>query len=89
MLGISHSGVRLIKRTRTKTTNDTLQVLETFPFDLIQQISVTRAGSTLDLRLTKKRLTIHSHRVKSFLMSRIPFKSFDFPLDSKNQTING
>ncbi len=63
MLGISHSGIRLIKRSRTKTTNDILQVLETFSFDNIQQISSIRNGSTIDLRLTKKRLTIHSHRV--------------------------
>jgi hypothetical protein len=63
MLGISHTGIRLIKRSRTKTTTDILQVLETFSFDMIQQISPIRNGSTLDLRLTKKRITIHSHRV--------------------------
>jgi hypothetical protein len=63
MLGISHSGIRLIKRSRTKTSGDILQVLETFSFDVIQQVSPIRGGSTMDLRLTKKRLTIHSHRV--------------------------
>jgi hypothetical protein len=63
MLGISHSGIRLIKRSRTKTTGDILQVLDAFVFDNIQQISPIRNGSTIDLRLTKKRLTIHSHRV--------------------------
>jgi hypothetical protein len=63
MLGISHSGIRLIKRNRTKTSGDTLQVLESFLFDHIQQISPIRNGSTMDLRLTKKRITIHSHRV--------------------------
>ncbi len=63
MLGISHSGIRLIKRNRMKNTNDILQVLEIFSFDIIQQISTIRNGSTIDLRLTKKRITIHSHRV--------------------------
>ncbi len=63
MLGICHSGIRLIKRNRTKTSGDTLQVLESFLFDHIQQISPIRNGSTMDLRLTKKRITIHSHRV--------------------------
>lgn len=63
MLGVSHSGVRLIKRNRSKTASDTLQVLETFLFDSIQQTSSIRNGSTIDLRLTKKRITIHSHRV--------------------------
>ncbi len=68
MLGISHSGIRFIKRSRTKTTNDTLQVLETYSFDNIQQISSIRNGSTIDLRLKKKRLTIHSHRVLLLLL---------------------
>ncbi len=63
MLGISHSGIRLIKRSRTKTSGDILKVLESFLFDHIQQISPIRNGSTMDLRLTKKRITIHSHRV--------------------------
>jgi hypothetical protein len=63
MLGISHSGIRLIKRNRTKTSNDVLHVIETFSFDIIQQISPIRNGSTIELRLTKKRITIHSHRV--------------------------
>ena len=65
MLGVSHSGVRLIKRNRSKTASDTLQVLETFLFDSIQQTSSVRNGSTIDLRLAKKRITIHSHRVFS------------------------
>lgn len=64
MLGISHSGLRLIKRKQTKTTCDTLQVLESFSFDHIQQISPIRNGSSMDIRLTKKRITIHSHRVR-------------------------
>lgn len=66
MLGISHSGIRLIKRNRPTTTNDILHVLETFSFDHIQQISPIRNNSTIELRLSKKRLTIHSHRVKNF-----------------------
>lgn len=69
MLGISHSGIRLIKRNRTTTTNDILHVLETFPFDNIQQISSIRNNSTIELRLTKKRLIIHSHRVLLFSSS--------------------
>ncbi|CAF1240131.1 unnamed protein product [Adineta ricciae] len=64
MLGVSHSGVRLIKRNRSKTASDTLQVLETFLLDSIQQTSSIRNGSTIDLRLTKKRITIHSHRIQ-------------------------
>ncbi|CAF4602738.1 unnamed protein product [Rotaria sp. Silwood1] len=64
MLGISHLGIRLIKRNRTKNANDTLQILETFPFDMIQQVSPIRNASTIDLRLTKKRITIHSHRIQ-------------------------
>ncbi|CAF1426007.1 unnamed protein product [Adineta ricciae] len=64
MLGVSHSGVRLIKRNRSKTASDTLQVLETFLFDSIQQTSSIRNGSTIDLRLAKKRITIHSHRIQ-------------------------
>jgi hypothetical protein len=57
------TGIRLIKRNRTKTSNDVLHVIETFSFDIIQQISPIRNGSTIELRLTKKRITIHSHRV--------------------------
>lgn len=67
MLGISHSAVLLLKRCQSKSTNDTLQVLETFPFDTIQQISPIRNGSTIDLRLKKNRITIHSHRVSVFM----------------------
>jgi hypothetical protein len=63
MLGISHSGIRLIKRNGTTTTGDTLQVLETFLFDMIQHVSSIRNGSTMDLRLEKKCITVHSHRV--------------------------
>lgn len=67
MLGVSHSGIRLLKRTRTKTHEDVLQVLETVRFDNIQQISSIRNSSTIDLRLIKKKLlTIHSHRVSRF-----------------------
>ncbi|CAM4880089.1 unnamed protein product [Rotaria socialis] len=62
MLGVSHSGVRFIKRIRTKNKSDTLQVLETCPFDTLQQISPIRNGSTIDLRVGKKRITVHSHR---------------------------
>ncbi|CAF2541248.1 unnamed protein product [Rotaria sp. Silwood2] len=62
LLGISHSGIRLIKRSRTTTNRDTLQVLETFPFDTIQYISSIRNGSTIDLNLAKKHITIRSQR---------------------------
>ena len=65
MLGVSHSGVRLIRRNRPKAANDSLQVIETFPFDIIQQTSPIRGGSTMDLRLTKNRITVHSHRVRA------------------------
>ncbi|CAF5217500.1 unnamed protein product, partial [Rotaria magnacalcarata] len=67
MLGVSHSGVRFIKRTRTKNKTDTLQVLETCPFDTLQQISPIRNGSTIDLRVAKKRITIHSHRIQKII----------------------
>lgn len=63
MLGISHSGIRLVKRMRKKASIDTLEVLETYSFDNIEQISPIRNGSTIDLRLSKRRITIHSHRV--------------------------
>jgi hypothetical protein len=63
MLGVSHSGVRLIKRSKTTTSNDGLQILETFSFDAIQHVSSIRNGSTIDLRLAKKLVTVHSHRV--------------------------
>jgi hypothetical protein len=62
-LGVSHSGVRLIKRSKTTTSNDGLQILETFSFDAIQHVSSIRNGSTIDLRLAKKLVTVHSHRV--------------------------
>ena len=65
MLGISHSGVRLIRRNRAKAANDSLIIIETFPFDIIQQTSPILGGSTMDLRLTKKRITVHSHRVRA------------------------
>jgi hypothetical protein len=79
MIGISHSGVRLIKRNRTKATNDTLQVLETFTFDLIQQISPLRSASTLEVRVGKKRLTIHSHRVNKWTVNvKVLFHSVRF-----------
>lgn len=87
MIGISHSGVRLIKRNRLKATNDTLQVLETFSFDLIQQISPLRSASTLEVRVGKKRLIIHSHRVNSYSTWRsrfIEFYSFRFKRSNKS-----
>lgn len=58
LLGISHSGIRLIKQNRT-----TLQVFETFSFDMIQRISSIENGSTMDLYLAKKKMTIYSIRV--------------------------
>ena len=76
ILGISHSGIRLIKRNRMKNTNDILQVLDTFSFDIIQQISPIRNGSTIDLRLTKKRITIHSHRVEFSLKKYISLRFY-------------
>ncbi|CAF4729667.1 unnamed protein product [Rotaria sp. Silwood1] len=62
LLGISHSGIRLIKRSQTTTNRDTLQVLETFPFETIQYVSAIRNGSSIDLSLVKKRITICSQR---------------------------
>lgn len=88
MIGISHLGVRLIKRNRTKATNDTLQVLETFSFDLIQQISPLCSASTLEVRMGKKRLTIHSHRVTVLSTTGYRLSSSTFP-DSKDQTNHG
>ncbi|CAF3639551.1 unnamed protein product [Adineta steineri] len=92
MLGVSHSGVRFIKRSRTKSRSDILQVLETFTFDNIQQISSIRNGSSIELRLTKKRITIHSHRIQKikqmfdkFLReSRIDFIKYSRTSNHKN-----
>ncbi|CAF3546374.1 unnamed protein product [Rotaria sordida] len=64
LLGISHSGIRLIKRSRTTTNRDILQVLETFPFDTIQHVSPIRNGSSIDLNSAKKRITIRSQRIQ-------------------------
>jgi hypothetical protein len=58
ILGISHSGIRLIKRNQI-----ILQVLETFSFDMIQRISSIEKDSKMDLYLTKKKITIYSQRV--------------------------
>lgn len=63
MLGVSHSGIRLIKQSQTTTNGNTLQVFQTFPFDVIEHVSSIRDGSMLDLRLMKKCITIHSYRV--------------------------
>lgn len=76
MLGISHSGIFFIKRNENKTNNDTLQVIETFAFDSIEQISVVRPGSTIGIRVEKKRLTVHSHRVIFHQMKSMRFESF-------------
>lgn len=60
ILGLSHSGIRLIKRNRMM-----LQVLETFSFDLIQRVSSINNESTINLYLPKKKIiTIHSPRVE-------------------------
>ena len=67
MLGISHSGIRLIKQNRLATSGDRLQVLETFSFDMIQQVSSIRNGLCIDIQLAKKTIAIHSQRVRDFL----------------------
>ncbi|CAF3339033.1 unnamed protein product [Rotaria socialis] len=62
-LGLSHCGIRLVKQSRTTTQKDALQVLETFPFDTIQYVSPIRNDSTIELTLSKKRITLSSHRI--------------------------
>lgn len=59
ILGISHSGIRLIKQNRR-----ILEVFEIISFDMIQRISLIENNSTIDLYLTKKKITIHSNRVE-------------------------
>jgi hypothetical protein len=85
MLGISHSGIRLIKQNRTTTGGDTLQVLETFLFDMIQQVSSIRNGSTIDLHLVKKCVTIHSHRVRCLFDNRKEFISMIYRFKRSNK----
>jgi len=59
ILGISHSGIRLIKQNRR-----ILEVFEIISFDIIQRISsIENDSTTIDLYLTKKKITIHSNRV--------------------------
>ncbi|CAF4054726.1 unnamed protein product, partial [Rotaria magnacalcarata] len=62
-LGLSHCGIRLIKQSRTTTKKDALEVLETFPFDTIQCVSPIQNDSTIELTLSKKRITLSSHRI--------------------------
>jgi hypothetical protein len=56
--GISHTGIRLIKRNR-----QIFQVLEVFTFGMIQRISSNENLSTIDLYFAKKKITIHSPQV--------------------------
>ena len=58
ILGLSHSGIRLIQRNQT-----IFQVLEAFSFEMIQRVTSNVNDSTMSLYLAKKKLTIHSYRV--------------------------
>ena len=58
ILGLSHSGIRLIKRTRT-----ILQTLETISFDMIQRVSLIENEAMISLYLAKRKITLQSPRV--------------------------
>lgn len=60
MLGISHLGIRFIKR-----NENLLQIFETFSFDMIQRILLVEDNSKIEIYITKKMITIYSHRVEN------------------------
>ncbi|UJR10303.1 hypothetical protein I4U23_014509 [Adineta vaga] len=84
LLGISHSGIRLVKRSRTTTNGSILKVLETFPFDVIQCVSSIRNASTIDIKLIKKSITIQSHRIQKIKQMMNKFLN-EFQTDTKKQ----
>lgn len=61
IFGISHLGIYLIKN-----TENSLQILETYTFDMIQRISFIENSLKIDIHLTKKIITISSFRVEKF-----------------------
>lgn len=69
ILGLSHSGIRLIKRTQT-----IIQVLETFSFEIIQRVTSNINESTMSFYFSKKKLTIHSTRVGHHSIEYLPFR---------------
>ena len=64
LLGVSHSGIRLIKQSRSATNRSILKVMDTFPFDIIQNVSSIRNGSSIEIQLLKKSITVQSDRVE-------------------------
>ena len=71
ILGLSHSGIRLIKRNRM-----IFQVVETFSFEIIQRVTSNINDSTMSLYLAKKKLTIQSSRVGNLRSNIFPFRIF-------------
>ncbi|CAF0846167.1 unnamed protein product [Adineta ricciae] len=63
LLGVSHSGIRLIKQSRSATSTSILKVMDTFPFDVIQNVSSIRNGSSIEIELTKKSIIVQSDRI--------------------------
>ncbi|KAL0278610.1 UNVERIFIED_CONTAM: hypothetical protein PYX00_000382 [Menopon gallinae] len=66
-LGVSHSGIRLIRREKTVTT-DYLQVLETVSFDEIAETSVPKSSAVEIVLRTGGRLVLYSHRASQIQM---------------------
>lgn len=60
-LGVSHSGVRLIRREKS-LPNDYLQVLEGVTFDEIAETSVPKSSAIELVLRTGGRLVLYSHR---------------------------
>lgn len=66
-LGVSHSGIRLIRREKT-VTSDYLQVLETVTFDEIAETSVPKSSAVEIVLRTGGRLVLYSHRASQIQM---------------------
>ena len=60
-LGVSHSGIRLIRREKS-VPNDYLQVLETVTFDEIAETSVPKSSAIEIVLRTGGRLVLYTHR---------------------------
>ncbi|CAF0977130.1 unnamed protein product [Adineta steineri] len=89
ILGISHSGIRLIKQNRTTTTNGTsLKVFKTYSFDVFQHVSSVQNDSTIDLCLKKKTITIHSHQIQKIKQMIDKFlKEFQTNTNKQSQVV--
>ncbi|CAF4300514.1 unnamed protein product, partial [Adineta steineri] len=90
ILGISHSGIRLIKQNRTTTTTNgtALKVLRTYSFDVFQHVSSVQNDSTIDLCLKKKTITIHSHQIQKIKQMIDKFlKEFQTNINKQSQVV--